>query len=74
LDSLAHQNLQDFNAAGHKLKGTASSAGLNWLYEIGLEIENMIDFDYRKAKIKILKAHDEIDQVIKLIKQKKSTL
>jgi len=74
LDSLAHQNLQDFNAAGHKLKGTASSAGLNWLYEIGLEIENMIDFDYRKAKIKILKAHDEIDQVIKLIKQKKSNL
>ncbi|KEO73866.1 response regulator [Anditalea andensis] len=74
LDSLAHQNLQDFNAAGHKLKGTASSAGLNWLYEIGLEIENMVDFDYRKAKIKILKAHDEIDQVIKLIKQKKNTL
>ncbi|HSJ68905.1 MAG TPA: response regulator [Anditalea sp.] len=74
LDSLAHQNLQDFNAAGHKLKGTASSAGLNWLYEIGLEIENMTDFDYRKAKIKILKAHEEIDQVIKLIKQKKNTL
>lgn len=74
LDSLAHQNHSDFNAAGHKLKGTASSAGLNWLYEIGLEIENMTDFDYRKAKIKILKAHEEIDQVIKLIKLKKNNL
>lgn len=71
-DSLAHQNLQDFNAAGHKLKGTASSAGLNWLYDIGLELENMEEFDYRKAKIAIMKAHEEIDEVIKLVKKKKS--
>lgn len=70
-DSLAHQNLQDFNAAGHKLKGTASSAGLNWLYDIGLELENMEEFDYRKAKIAIMKAHEEIDEVMKLVKKKK---
>ncbi|MBS9525088.1 response regulator [Litoribacter alkaliphilus] len=70
-ESLSLQNLADINSAGHKLKGTASSAGLNWLFEIGLELEGLDEFDYRKIKILITKAQNEIDEVLTLLKAKK---
>jgi PAS domain S-box-containing protein len=73
-DSLSHQSLEDINSAGHKLKGTASSAGLNWLFKIGLEIEQLESFDYRKIKILVQKAQDEIDEVLKLIRKKKESI
>ena len=73
-ESLSHQNLEDISSAGHKLKGTASSAGLNWLFKIGLEIEHLEKFDYRKVKLLIQKAQDEIDEVLKLIREKKESL
>ncbi|WP_143961531.1 response regulator [Litoribacter populi] len=70
-ESLSLQNLSDINSAGHKLKGTASSAGLNWLFEIGLELEGLEEFDYRKIKILITKAQNEIDEVLTLLRAKK---
>ncbi|MDN3690726.1 response regulator [Cyclobacterium jeungdonense] len=63
----SNKNLDGICTEGHKLKGSALTAGLDTLYTIALELENMAQFDQDRIKELLEKFSKENELVKKLI-------
>ncbi|MFC4873270.1 response regulator [Negadavirga shengliensis] len=65
---ILEKNLEAFNAEGHKLKGSALTAGLDRLYQISVDIEELNQFDSERARQLFEAFNSEKNTVLKMIK------
>jgi CheY-like chemotaxis protein len=64
---VANRDLSSITVAGHKLNGTALTAGLHVLTDLAEQIEHLAEFDQKEIQSLLVRLGDEIELVIGLI-------